>query len=155
MRIVGIDADSKLFAVVALDEDVPAGFEWFYYKQKGRTSEDRFRPLLAEFESIVGSSMFEGVDWAYIEAPVGVRNAGALRAQAYAVGAMRYVLYANDVPYTVIDNGTWKKQVIGNGKAPKEEIAAFAQKQWEMIDSLEQDVYDAACIAQFGRIART
>ncbi len=153
MRIIGIDADSKLFACVAIDDAGPV-FQDVYHKEKGRIAEDRILPLLAEFESVVGGWLFENVDWVYIEAPVGGRNIGALRSQAYVIGAMRYILYTNDIRHSLVDSGTWKKQVIGGGKATKEEIAAFVVSKWDVGTDLQQDVYDAACIAQFGRIAR-
>jgi Holliday junction resolvasome RuvABC endonuclease subunit len=51
----------------------------------------------------------------------------------------------------MVDNGTWKKGVLGNGHASKEEIAAYATKVLGIPLNEPQDVYDAACIAEFGR----
>ena len=160
MRIIGVDADSKLFAAVALDDTPEPGqpiFQWVLHQEKGRIAEDRFFGLMDAFEKFIRSEFFYAPGaWpsaVYIEAPVAGRNIAALRSQAYIIGAMRQALKRNGLHSYLVDNTTWKKQVIGSGKATKDDIALFAIQQWGQ-RGLEQDVYDAACIAQFGRIAR-
>ena len=46
-----------------------------------------------------------------------------------------------------VDNRTWKKNVIGNGKASKEDIMQFCKTKWPGIFWVTQDMADAACIA--------
>ena len=54
------------------------------------------------------------------------------------------------IPSFQYDNRTWKKNVIGNGRASKDDIAKFFDVRWkdsECIDSVySQDEKDAACI---------
>lgn len=51
--------------------------------------------------------------------------------------------------YQVIDNKVWKKSVLGNGNATKEQIMNFAKAKWE-IDFYTQDLADSAAIALHG-----
>ena len=55
------------------------------------------------------------------------------------------------IPSFQYDNRTWKKHVIGSGKASKDDIAKFFDVRWkdsECFDSIScQDEKDSACIA--------
>ena len=152
MRIAGIDADSKLFAIVTIDDDAHAVS--IYHKEKGRTASDRRSDLLDEFAGVIQSGELDDCDAFYIEAPIAGVNIGALRAQAYVIGAMLYILDERYGGVFLVDNGTWKKQVIGHGKASKDDIRAFVESAYDLPLNCEQDICDAAAIAQFGRIAR-
>lgn len=48
-----------------------------------------------------------------------------------------------------IDNKAWKKDILGNGNATKDDIKQFAMAKWaQKLD--KQDFCDAACIALWG-----
>ena len=145
MRITGIDADTKSIAMVTF-LGKPLSAE--YIKVPGQRANDRFNNLIRAFIELQSEWLLS--DWVWIEEPVMGANAKASINQAYVVGAIRAVLIQHGIPNTVINNATWKKQVIGNGHASKEEIADFATGALDMKSGQQQDIYDAACMAQFG-----
>lgn len=154
MRIAGIDPDTKSITIVVLAEDEPNIVECI--RVKGRRAEDRIEQLYNELFVWTGDALndvFGPIDWVYIETPVMGVNAKALRDQAQVVGMIRYWLWSHDQPHSLVDNGTWKKGVLGNGHASKEEIAAYAQRVLRLKAGQPQDVYDAACIAEYGQRA--
>lgn len=153
MNVVGIDPDTKAIHLVQLGTD--SGWEGnpklCKVEAKGQKAEDRFIPLIKAFDKIPLSKIdWDNVDWIYIEIPPMV-NANAFKAQCLVIGAIRASLtVCMDIPHSLVDNGTWKKGVIGNGHATKEEIKAWAIAMLKMPEGLAQDYYDAACIAAFG-----
>lgn len=150
MRVAGIDPDTRAITMVTLS---PGDIQMLRLEAKGRRAEDRVEGLYKELffqHPTLGPDL---TDWVYIETPVMGVNAKALRDQAIVVGMIRYWLWYQEQPHSLVDNGTWKKVVLGNGHASKEEIAAYAQRVLGLEQGLAQDFYDAACIAEFGRRA--
>ncbi len=150
MSIVGVDPDTKAITAVTLGGDKEP--QIFRVEAKGRRAEDRIEKL---YTSLRITFFGEPADWVYIELPVlaqfrGKTNAKALRDQAMVIGMIRYWLWSNDQPHSMVDNTVWKKGVLGNGHASKEEIAAYAQRVLHIPADHPQDVYDAACIAAWG-----
>ena len=150
MWISGIDPDTKAITGVTLEE----GKEPRIYRveAKGRLAEDRIEKL---YTSLQITFFGEPSDWVYIELPIlshfkGKVNAKALRDQAMVIGMIRYWLWSNDQPHSMVDNTVWKKGLLGNGHASKEEIADYAKRVLHIPDEHPQDVYDAACIAAWG-----
>ena len=147
MSVIGVDLDTKSIIMVEIGL---LGPKWIGgILAKGRRAEDRIEKLAFTLITF----KIPKVDWVYIETPIMGVNARALRDQAQVVGMLRYRLWELGLPHSLIDNGTWKKAVIGNGHASKEEIAHFAVGVLGMQNGLSQDTYDAACIAQYGKIA--
>jgi len=68
-------------------------------------------------------------------------------------GVIRYLLSTNNICFEVVNIKTWKKEIIGNGNASKEDIASFVEKQEGKPVSfrLTQDEKDAYCIALYLR----
>ena len=157
MRIIGIDPDTKSVTFVQLDTKNQE--EWrnclVRVEVKGRRAEDRVEKLWEGLDVFSTVWRLKHPDWVYIETPVMGVNAKALRDQAVVVGLIRSFLWRKKLPHSMVDNGTWKKAVLGNGHASKEEIAAYAQSVLGLEAGLAQDYYDAACIAQFGLHARS
>ncbi len=145
MRIVGVDPDTK--AITAVSFGGPKEPHIFRVEAKGRRAEDRIEKL---YTSLRLTFFSEPADWVYIELPVMGVNVKALRDQAMVIGMIRYWLWSNDQPHSMVDNTVWKKGVLGNGHASKEEIAAYAQRVLHIPADHPQDVYDAACIAAWG-----
>ncbi len=148
MRITGIDADTKSIAMVTF-LGKPLSQE--YIKVPGQRANDRFNNLIRGFIEVQSEWLLS--DWVWLEEPVMGANRKAAINQAYVVGAIRSILIQHGISVSVINNATWKKAVIGNGHASKEEIAIFAIDVLDMKRGQSQDIYDAACIAQFGVIA--
>ena len=144
--IAGIDPDTKAITGVKL----VTGKKPYIWRieAKGRRAEDRIEKLFTSLYSTHPTD--EPADWVYIELPVMGVNVKALRDQATVIGMIRYWLWSNDFSHSMVDNTVWKKGVIGNGHASKEEIAAYAQRVLHIPANYPQDVYDAACIAAWG-----
>lgn len=145
MRIAGIDPDTKAIQIVVLDD---AGPVIHRIEAPGRRAEDRIQALAAGFENT--QQVWGGVQWVYIESPVMGVNVKSLRDQAQVLGIIRSFLWRHGLDNSLVDSGTWKKGVLGNGHASKEEIAAYAQKILKVPSGQPQDAYDAACIAAWG-----
>ncbi len=155
MRITGIDADTKSIAMVTFFEEdnerKSLKVRYAQNKVAGRTAEDRFAGLIRSF--VESQTEWLLSDWVYVEKPVYGVNAKATIAQSYIVGAIRSELILHKINHSLVDNTTWKKQIIGSGKASKEEIEMFARDILNLPEGLTQDLYDASCIAQFGMMA--
>jgi Holliday junction resolvasome RuvABC endonuclease subunit len=147
MRVMGIDPDTKAITSVILDSDPTRAPIVTRLEAKGRRAEDRIEGL---YKELFMSPPQTKIDWVYIESPVMGVNAKALSYQAQVIGMIRYWLWYHDLPHSLVNNGTWKKNVLGNGHASKEEIAAYAQQMLEFGSGELQDIYDAALIAEFG-----
>lgn len=146
MKIAGIDPDTKSITIVVTEGQYEPSI--FRVEAKGRRAEDRIQALAAALET--APVLWDDVRWVYIELPVMGVNAKALRDQSQVVGIIRSFLWRNGLNNSLVDNGTWKKGVLGNGHASKEEIAAYAQAVLKMPIGQTQDAYDAACIAAWG-----
>lgn len=144
--IVGIDPDTKAITGVGLETGKMPHI--WRFEAKGRRAEDRIEKLFTSLRLMFFSD--KPADWVYIELPVMGVNVKALRDQSVVIGMIRYWLWSYHQPHSMVDNGTWKKGVLGNGHASKEEIAAYAQRVLHIPSDHPQDVYDAACIAAWG-----
>lgn len=152
LRIAGIDPDTKAIQIVVLDEGGP---NIYRLQAPGRRAEDRIQALAALLEDKDSPFIWHDVRWVYVESPVlaqfrGKTNAKALRDQSQVVGIIRSFLWRRGLDHSLIDNTIWKKGLLGNGNASKEEIAAYAQKVLKVSTDQPQDAFDAACIAAWG-----
>lgn len=145
MRIAGIDADTKSIQIVVLDGVTPVIQR---IEAAGRRSEDRIQALAEGFENT--QQIWGDVRWVYVESPIMGVNVKSLRDQAQVLGIIRSYLWRHGLDHSLVDNGTWKKGILGNGHASKEEITAYAQSVLIVPSGLPQDAYDAACIAAWG-----
>lgn len=148
--IAGIDPDTKAITIAVLGGKAGCTYR---VQAPGRRAEDRIQALAADLEEV--SVDWSKVRWVYIESPVlaqfrGKTNAKALRDQSQVLGIIRSYLWRHQIEHSLVDNTIWKKGVLGNSNASKEEIAAYAQKVLLLPPDLPQDAYDAACIAAWG-----
>lgn len=93
-------------------------------------------------------SDFPEAHWAFIEKPIYVNNGETLIKLSIAATALFCTLTELQVDCTFVNNVVWKKAVVGNGRARKEEIAKKAIMYLSM-DKLpigKWDLYDAALI---------
>jgi Holliday junction resolvasome RuvABC endonuclease subunit len=86
-----------------------------------------------------------------IEKPLYFRNPHSTISISEVVGAVKEVLELANISYKVVDNKTWKKEVVGTGSASKDEILAYATKYFYS-EFEEQDWADAACIAEWSKL---
>lgn len=147
MKVVGIDPDTKAVTIAVAESSKPVRVERF--EAKGRLAEDRFNALVSFVER--GMSQISSADWVYVEKPVFGRSIKSTVDQTLVVGAIKMLLLQQGFRHSLIDNNTWKKDTIGDGHASKEQIKAWALAAYPDLEpSLQQDAYDAVCIARFG-----
>ena len=158
MLISGLDPDTKAITLVTLAGPDSGGGPAYLdspglcrVEVKGRRAEDRFLLLVDDlFGNHAFRELLQASDWTYVERPMVGPNRKAAMDLGQVVGAIRTVLHIWGVPHSMVDPAIWKKFVLGTGHAPKEEIAAWAQRVLGLAEGLEQDYYDAAAIAYFG-----
>jgi len=154
MRVVGIDPDTKAITWAVTDTEAPGIVHVGRVEAKGRRAEDRLCMLVDLFYHAIPE--FDTCDWIYVERPVvvggGARkiNRKAIIDQSIVVGAIRALLYLRGQNHTLVDPGTWKRAVLGDGHASKEDIKRWALAHFKGLkDDHPQDFYDAVCIACF------
>lgn len=152
MRIAGIDPDTKSITIVIFDDAEAGEPEICRIEAKGRRAEDRIEGLWLSANSTTAfdPSWRPTPDWTYLERPMVVHNAKAAIDQSVIVGMIRAMLWSRNASHSLVDPGTWKKGLLGNGHASKEEIAAYAQNVLGIAPGHTQDTFDAACIAAWG-----
>ena len=99
-------------------------------------------------EELGDIDVVKNIDKAIIEEPIFAQNRSVVRTLSEVVGAVWTILIISDIPTKLVDNGTWKKNIVGSGKAKKADIMEYAIEKWG--DKFpEQDYADAACIALY------
>lgn len=88
----------------------------------------------------------------YVEAPVlaGARNIQSTIKVAQTTGVVHAVLAKTHE----VAVSSWKKATVGNGNASKPQVQAWLDENHPRLASMcrgNQDLYDAACIALYGR----
>jgi Holliday junction resolvasome RuvABC endonuclease subunit len=84
-----------------------------------------------------------------VENPIYVQNIKATVGIAQVIAAVKVALSRYHMVTFGIDNRTWKKSVVGDGRSDKAKIMKFAQAKWGDVFK-EQDWADAACLAFWG-----
>lgn len=150
MRVIGIDPDTRNITLCVLEG--PKLVQHAIIAAKGQRAEDRLKQLWDGFGEWAHQQEYVGpVDYAYVEKPMYTVSAAATIAQSIVIGVIRAVLWQAEIPHSLVDPGTWKKEMLGTGHASKEEIKALALTLFHDLDtSLAQDVYDSAIIGRWG-----
>jgi Holliday junction resolvasome RuvABC endonuclease subunit len=147
MKFIGLDCSSLAIHAAIIDdnEDLISLHKW---GSKQKTFESRFPEILKEFSKDI--SKIKEVEFASIEAAIFIQNPKTTIAIANVVGAVWAFLLEQDINTSIIDNRSWKKEIVGKGNAKKEEIKKYAIDKWgEKFP--EQDFADAACIALWNK----
>jgi len=150
MKYLGLDTSSKAIHGVILDGE---GNLISIYKATCNTKDSfkkRFPDLMDNFARVLIEEIdIDTLDYAMIEEPIFAQNRNVVRTLSEVVGAVWGTICLSDIPVSLVDNGTWKKNVIGSGKATKDAIMKYAIEKWGD-EFPEQDYADAACIALYG-----
>ena len=150
-HILGIDSSTKFVHAVCLDDN---GDICSLLKSAGlidgtRDSDYCALWLVKNFESLYNQQKCDDSVSLFIENPVYIQNVKTSFTIAAIVFGIKTLWFNKDVYFTGVDVRSWKKDVLGNGKADKAAIMAFAKTRWG--DAItEQDFADAACIALYG-----
>ena len=117
---------------------------------------DADEPIFAENKKL-GKSGAPACSAARQETLAFVQKCGprATIVQAFASGAIQGALFDVGVEVSLANVSSWKKRVVGNGRASKEDIANFVGLRWPTFFSQaegSQDLADAICIARYGEL---
>ena len=140
---LGLDCSSKAVHGIVVDEQENIVLQLKAYGN-GSDFDIRFTEIFVNFPQDL--SRITILSGAAIEAAIYIQNPRTTLAIAYVVGGVRVVLQEHSIPHILVDNRSWKKDVIGKGNAKKEDIKTFAIAKWGEVFT-EQDFADAACIA--------
>ena len=150
-RVMGIDLSSRKIAIVRLSGDDYESHTVEIEKLPNRPDE-----LSALQEGVEGLMDRFSSSWVYIEAPV-VGRGGArptvLQAQVDGIVQSAAVRFGHLGAYSV-NNKTWKKDVVGNGNAGKDDTKSWLAAYHPVLTDLcgdDQDLVDAAGVALYGR----
>lgn len=92
-------------------------------------------------------------DMVYIEEPLVGRGVKASMALSQVAGTLMAKLAGEQIPCDLVNVKTWKSKVVGNGNADKKAIEMWLKENHPKYAAHcgDQDQFDAACIALFGR----
>jgi len=173
IRIIGIDTNSFFLAVSLIEDGKFSGSYLFppdgparRYDQpkrdgsknkvyENRSALERLDAMADGFSTWLPRPTAVGaIDYAYIEAPPFVNNVKTFAELTAVVMVTREVLRLDGIGVSLANVSTWKKRTIGNAKADKSEIRAWALAHIPDIpDTLTEDEMDAAVIAFGGAVA--
>lgn len=153
-KVLAFDTDSKTITYARIFNELaysgilkPDG-----KASENRRAEDRFPRLVHALEELLVEFPNTIWGWAYVEKPMFTVNPASTVAQSRMLGAIESALVRANIPFSEVDPGTWKKTLLGNGHASKEQIKAWVIANFEVLDDLTQDQYDAYAIAAYGRL---
>jgi Holliday junction resolvasome RuvABC endonuclease subunit len=154
---LGIDPAASRASFVALYGDDYAIFDYSKFGKSGAMACAAGYSAANEVVELV-TSRWPGVEiFAHIESPiVGRGGVRTTMVQCWTAGAILAALHQHEIVVGLANVSSWKKSVVGHGRATKEEVARFVELRWPAIFQKaegSQDVFDATCIAHFGRIA--
>lgn len=166
MSIMGIDIDSRKFGLAIVDEHNTIKCKVFY-QIDSKNTEDRLFALYDELNRLLD---FSGNDYEednnntndslypedkpnkiYIEEAIYVSNFKTSRAISEVIGNLKILCRNKGFEFEMVPNKTWKKEIIGNGNASKDDIRKWVVDHYKKVgNDGPQDLYDAICIALYG-----
>ena len=91
----------------------------------------------------------------WIEEVAYVRNYKATLQMSQILGIVKLAFILRNIPVYTVTAPQWKKDVLGNGKATKEQIIQFVQTSQRFNfdkSTINDDAADSCCIALFGKL---
>ena len=146
MKIIGVDASTKRIAIVQFKDGNLD--DWNLISTMEHPLDDRIFDLYHKFKEQI-ECRFKPDLVIFEEIPF-VRNFRAERALSEIVGCCKLVCQENNINYRVVNNTVWKKQVLGDGRATKDEIKAFVIVKYPILTFEKQDILDACAICLMG-----
>jgi Holliday junction resolvasome RuvABC endonuclease subunit len=147
--IVGVDINTKYLAVARIDGGRYVGHWIIPAEETKRASAlDRLYAINEGWRFWLDPCDLECV---YVEDVPFVRNVKVCAQMNHVLAAVILGCHDAGVPVVLVGNTTWKKAVVGSGKADKAIIKEWAMKVLKVPGGLVQDVYDAACVCQYGQ----
>ena len=150
MSVYGIDLSTSKIAISKLLPN--KGFEVVELISKSKSWETRFKELYKQMFSWVHDSVTSD-DLICIEDIPLVQNRQTLIKLVHVLAMCRTVFAHYDIDVFTVNVMTWKKDVVGNGKADKEKVMSMACKIYgEEVKKYSQDAVDALMVAKWGEL---
>jgi Holliday junction resolvasome RuvABC endonuclease subunit len=156
MNVYGFDLSSRKVAGILLrGEGEPEAFAMTTKKLESRAKE-----LFSLWRQIDDLLTQNEPEYVYIEAPVvGRGGARPTILQSQVDGLVQSAaVKSSAVGVYSVNNKTWKKAVVGNGNATKQDTSAWLAKDHPVLSELagdDQDLVDAAGVAVYGKLIVT
>ena len=147
MNVFGIDVSTTKIAIASISSDDYSVVE---LATKSRSWERRLEQLYPQFFKYVEENITSD-DLVVIEDVPMVQNRAAVIRLTHVVALCRVVCIHHGIGCFGVNVSTWKKDVIGDGRADKDKIKLMASKIFDKkVLKLSQDSVDALCIAKWG-----
>jgi len=147
MSVIGIDISTSKIAIATISQNDYSVIE---LTTKSRSWELRLKQLYPQFFEYVEENITSD-DLVIIEDVPMVQNRAAVIRLTHVVAMCRVVFIHHGIDCFGVNVSTWKKDVIGDGRADKEKIKLMASKIFDKkVSRLSQDSVDALCIAKWG-----
>jgi len=147
MNVFGIDVSTSKIAVAKIGHESYSVIEFI---SKSRSWETRLKHLYPQFFEYVADNITSD-DLVVIEDIPMVQNRASVIRLTHSVAMCRIVCIHHHIDCFGVNVSTWKKDVIGDGRADKDKIKSMAAKIFDKsVLKLNQDLVDALCIAKWG-----
>jgi len=144
MIIAGVDCSTRKIAIFRIEDGRGVASEITCNEHDTSTR------INVMFQAVVDVIKKLKPDMVYIENSPYLQNIKVTLAIHSVVDAVRYACVLAKVPFQTVEVTSWKKDVLGNGRADKDEIFQFAKAKWGEDIIKNQDVADSACICLYG-----
>jgi Holliday junction resolvasome RuvABC endonuclease subunit len=145
MKIIGFDCSTRLIAGFIIDAE-----EYSTILLAGKASDDTPTRINAMFLLAVHFLKKSKPDYVYIENAAYLQNVKTSFLIHSVVDAVRFACVLNDIPCQTVEITSWKKDVLGNGRAEKSDIMQFAIVKYGDKLITNQDLADSAGVATYG-----
>jgi len=139
---MGIDCSSKGVHAVLIDDGGRLVYR-FKINVTNVNFTERITEIFDKFQTEISKIK---VRKSAIEKAIYIQNAKATIQIASVVTAIQLACHKQKISCYLVDNKTWKKDIIGKGNSSKQDIMQYAVDKWGDVFT-EQDYADAACIA--------
>ena len=155
MNVLGIDLGIRKVAVAVIAEGLE-GYTCYGVPRLVLTEQPRQVELhkLASYTQALISTY--NPDYVFVEKPIvgnNIKYSMKIAETCGAVCSMVGAAYPTGTKLDMVDNGTWKKELLLNGHASKEDIQNYivdTHPAYALFCGDDQDAYDACCIALYG-----
>lgn len=149
MNVFGLDLSTSKIAIAKLSSE---GYDVVELTSKSRSWETRFKELYWQLLSWVGENVTQD-DMVCIEDIPLVQNRQSLIKLVHILAMSRSIFVHHGIDVYTVNVMTWKKVVIGDGRADKDKITSMAKKIYgEDLKKLSQDAIDALMVAKWGEL---
>lgn len=154
MKLIGVDLGiHKIHCAVFTNG--AAGMTLYDVPRHLSESQTRSGQLWEISRFLLDTAELHDADSVWIEETIIGNNRKYSLQLAQTMGACLAVLalVENKTAVHVVDNTVWKKVIVGNGHASKDEIKSYIHDTHPVYAAIcedDQDAYDAACIGLYG-----